>query len=178
MPMPGRDDFEGIESLHSPFQKLIARAVALEFDLHVLPQRIRRARDVNLHRVVDDQINRNQRLDNLRVLAQARHGRTHRGQIDQQRHAREILQDDAGDDEWNFGRAFGVRLPIGQSAHVVFLDLLAVKVAQHRFEHDANADGQLRDRADALLFQFGQRIESALLSVSKVEFLKCVKEIM
>src|SRR5262245_332917 len=174
----GRDDFECVEGLHPPFQKLIARAVALEFYLHVFPQRVGRAGDVDLHRVVDDQVYGNQRLDDLRVLAEARHGRTHRGQVYEQRHAGEILQDYAGHDERDFGHEGGRRPPIGQGAYVGFLGLLAVAVAQHRFEHDANADGQLRDRAYALLFQFGQRIEPALLSVSEIEFLKCVEEVV
>src|SRR6266542_4359790 len=174
----GRDDLERVEGLHPPLQKLIARAVALEFDLHVFPQRVGRSGDVDLHRVVDDQVHWNQRLDDLRVLAEARHGRTHRGQVYEQRHAREILQDYAGHDERDFGHAGSLRLPIGQSAHVVFLDILAVAVAQHRFEYDANADGRLRDRAYALLFQFGQRIEPALLPVSEIEFLKCVEEVV
>src|SRR5215470_2573093 len=141
----GRDDLERVEGLHPPFQKLITRAVAPEFDLHIFPQRVGRAGDVDLHRVVNDQIYGNQRLDELRVLAEASHGRTHRGQVYEQRHAGEILQDYAGYDERDFGHAGGRRLPIGQSAHVVFLNLLAVAVAQHRFEHDANADGRLRD---------------------------------
>src|SRR5262245_47800927 len=174
----GRDDLEGVEGLHPPLQKLIARAVALEFDLHIFPQRVRRAGDVDLHRVVNDQVYGNQRLDDLRTSAEARHGRTHRGQVYEQRHAGEILQDYASHDERDFGRAGGRRLPIGQGAHVIFLDLLTVAVAQHRFEHDANADGQLRDRTYALLFQFGQRIEPALLSVSEIEFLKCVEEVV
>src|SRR5262245_1917010 len=127
----GRDDLERVEGLHPPFQKLISRAVALEFDLHIFPQRVWRAGYVDLHRVVNDQVYGNQRLDDLRASAEARHGRTHRGQVYEQRHACEILQDYAGHDERDFVRAGGRRLPIGQGAHVVFLDLLTVAVAQY-----------------------------------------------
>ena len=47
---------------------------------------------IHLHRMVDHEIDGHERLDDLRVLLQARDGRPHRREIDQQRHAREILQ--------------------------------------------------------------------------------------
>ena len=40
-------------------------------------------------------------------------------------------------------------------------DLLAVAVAQHRFQHDADRDRQARDLADAGLLERGQRVELA-----------------
>ena len=57
---------------------------------------------------------------------------------------------------------FGCQLAI--AAHVVFGDLLAVEVSQHGFQHDANADRQPGNRADAFFFQLRQRIKLASLT--------------
>ena len=69
MPKPGRDDAEGVERLHAPLHELVALEVALELELHVEVERVLRAEVVDHHRVVDDQVDRHQRLDRLRVLA-------------------------------------------------------------------------------------------------------------
>ena len=50
---------------------------------------------------VADEIHRNEWLDDLWITAEAGDSRPHRGQIDQQRHASKILQQNAGDDERN-----------------------------------------------------------------------------
>ena len=56
------------------------------------------AREIHLHRVIHHQIDRHERLDDLRVLPHARDRRAHRREIDEQRHAGEILQHHARDD--------------------------------------------------------------------------------
>ena len=59
----GRDDADAGERLLGPFQEGVALAVALELDLHVLAQRVRRVVHVDVDRVIDDEIDRHQRLD-------------------------------------------------------------------------------------------------------------------
>ena len=73
----------------------------------------------------------------------------HRGQIDDARHAGEVLQDDAGRLEGisTFGGRGGV--PGGERFDVVFGDHVAVAVAQDRFEQDANGERERGDLADA-----------------------------
>jgi hypothetical protein len=44
-----------------------------------------------MHRVVDDEVDRAQRVDLLRVAAQRRHRLAHRGEVDHRRHAGEVL---------------------------------------------------------------------------------------
>ena len=58
----------------------------------------------------------NQRIDLLRIAAEPLHGAAHGGQVDDARHAGEVLQHDAGRLERNldFGRLR--RLPAGQAA--------------------------------------------------------------
>ena len=87
----GRHDFECVERLHAPFQKLIALAVAREFQIQILRHRIRAAGEVHLHGMVYDQIHRHERLDNLGILADLGHGGAHGRQVHQQRHAGKIL---------------------------------------------------------------------------------------
>ena len=63
----------------------------------------------------------------------------------------EILQHDPRDHEGDFlgDGFFGV--PVGEVAHVLFADLLAVAVAQDGLQHDADAVRQARDRAHTRL---------------------------
>jgi hypothetical protein len=56
----------------------------------------RGAERVDLHRVVDDQLAGCERVDLLRVAAQARHRVAHRGQVDDAGHAGEVLHEHAG----------------------------------------------------------------------------------
>ena len=74
-------------------------------------------------------------------------GVAHRGEVDQQRHAGEILQHDARHDERNFLGARRVRLPVGELAHMRLGNFLAVVIAQHRFQHDADRNRQSRNFA-------------------------------
>ena len=51
-----RHDAEVVEGLLAPAQELVALAVALEFDLDVPREGVSRAEVVDLHRVVDDEV--------------------------------------------------------------------------------------------------------------------------
>ena len=134
----GRHDAEAVECLHPPFQKLIALLVALELDVHVELQRIGTIGVVDLHGVVDDEVDRHERLDDLWVGAGAAGRGTHGREVDEQRDAGEILQQHAGHHERDLVRPLGTRLPVGQRADIVLGDLPAVNVAEHRFEDDAD----------------------------------------
>ena len=52
----GRNELESFEGLLSPFQKLIALAVALELHVQIKFQRARRAEKIYLHGVIYHQI--------------------------------------------------------------------------------------------------------------------------
>ena len=110
----GRHDLERVERLHAPLQELVALAVALELELHVEVERVGAPVVVDLHRVVDDEIDRHQRLDDLRILAHVARDGAHRREVDEQRHAGEVLQHDARDDERDLVGARGLRLPVGE----------------------------------------------------------------
>ena len=170
-----RHDFESRKCLRTPLQKLVTFAIAFEFHFQVALQRVSAAGEIDLHGMIHYQVHGYQRLDNLRVFSQSRCCRTHRGQVHQQRHTREILQNDARDNEWDFIMPRRRRLPLRQRAHAGFGDLLSVEIAQHRFQHYAKRDGQARDGAQPGLFQSGQRIEGALSAVAEIEFLQRIE---
>ena len=108
----------------------VTRIVAPELDLHVLHERVGRAGEVNLDRVVDHEIDGHERFDHARIFSEARNRGTHRSKIDEQRNAGKVLEQHARDDERDLFDAFAVGLPVSQLAHVVFGDLLAITIAQ------------------------------------------------
>ena len=153
----GRHDFEGIKGLLTPFQELVALLVALKLQREVLIQCGLRAREVHLNRVVNDEVHRHERLDHLWVPAEFLHLGTHRREIDEKRHAREVLQNDACDRERDLILAGSLRVPVGEVFHIRFRHFFAVKIPQERLQHDADGDGKTRDIADALGLKFGER---------------------
>ena len=90
-----RHDAEIVERLLAPAQEGVALAVALELDLDVLVEGRRAAEIVDHHRMVDDQIDRRERVDLLRIAAELDHRLAHRREIDHRRHAGQILHQHA-----------------------------------------------------------------------------------
>ena len=144
----GRDDAECFEGLLPPFEKLVTLTVALELHLEVETQRVGTAEEVDLHGVVDDQIDRNEGLDHGGILARRGDRIAHGGQVDQEGHTGEILQHDAGDHERNLLGGRLLRLPRGKDSHILLADFAAVAIAEHGFQDDANAHRQPRDRTE------------------------------
>ena len=62
--------------------------------------------------MIDDEVHGHERLNHLRIAPKSRDGRAHRGEIDEQRDAGEVLQDHARDDEWNLDRLGRFRIPV------------------------------------------------------------------
>ena len=92
----GRHHAEIVKGALAPAQKGIAFAVALELQLDVLGQRIRRARMIHHHRMIDHQIDGGERINLFRIAAHGDHGGAHGGQVDHRRHAGEILHQHPG----------------------------------------------------------------------------------
>src|SRR5690606_26965776 len=78
----GRYDAEIIEDFLPPTQELVAFAVALHFDLGIDAERVVIGEPVHHHRVIDHQIHRTQRVDQLRIATAGRHCITHGSQVD------------------------------------------------------------------------------------------------
>ena len=73
--------FEGVERLHTPLEKLVAFAVARELQFHVESQRIGPVKIIHLHGMIDYQVYRHQRLDQLGIAAEFTGRIAHRGEV-------------------------------------------------------------------------------------------------
>src|SRR5205823_10398112 len=60
-----RDNAKTIERLRAPFQELITRTIAPKLRLHVQAQSVGTRPEINLHRMINHEINRHERLDDL-----------------------------------------------------------------------------------------------------------------
>src|SRR5262245_43181422 len=96
-----RDDFKILKGFLSPFQEFVALAVALKLLFGIHEEGAIRSEFIDLNRVIDHQIDRDERVDFLRIAARTLHSGSHGGQIDHARHASEVLQDDARYLEWH-----------------------------------------------------------------------------
>ena len=139
----GRHDLEVLQGGLAPAQEAVTLHVALELDLAVEVQRVRAAIHVDLHRMVDHQFRRNERVDQLRVATELGHGIAHRGEVDHARHAGEVLQHHAGRHEGDLGVGLGGGLPRCNRFDVVRSDRHpAVLAAQQVLQQDLHAEGQ------------------------------------
>src|SRR5436190_23280832 len=97
-----RNELESLESLLTPLKKLVTLAIALELHVQIEFQRARRTKEIDLHRVIDNQIDRHERLDDLRVASEPLHSAAHRREVDNQWYSGEVLLTNSRKDEWVF----------------------------------------------------------------------------
>ena len=69
---------------------------------------------IDLHRVVDHELGRRQRIDALGIPPRRTHRIAHGGKVHDAGHAGEVLQDDAGGGEGDLVRGAGGRIPLEQ----------------------------------------------------------------
>ena len=133
-----RDDAEVLECLLPPAEEGVALGITLELDGDVLFERPVGAEVVDLDGVVDDEIDRHQWVDLPRVSPQPAHRRAHRSEIDDARHAGEVLEDDARRLEGNLRLRRLGSVPRCQGADVGFGHLVIVAGPQQRLEDHPN----------------------------------------
>ena len=92
--------------------------------------------------MIDDEIDRHERLDDFRIAPEPLYGAAHRGEINHKRHAGEILENNARDDKGDFLVRRCLRVPFGQRLDIFAADLFPIAIPQHGFQDDANADRQ------------------------------------
>ena len=103
--------------------------------------------------MVDDEIDRNERIDLVGVAAKLDHRVAHRGEIDDRRDAGEVLHQHARRTEGDFVLFLAAVVEPGRDRLDVFLlDGAAVLVAQQVLQHDLQRERQLRDAGEAVLF--------------------------
>ena len=137
----GRHDAQAVERLLRPSQQGVALAVAPVLELDVALVRLGRAEQVDLHGMVDHEVDRDRRLDRERVGAGALRGAPHRGEVDDRGHAGEVLHQHARRHERDVaGRA----RPRGERAHVVVADVARARAPQEVLEQDQHGLRQPR----------------------------------
>ena len=129
-----RHHAEVAEGLLAPAEKGIPLGIAAKLDVDVLLERVVRAEEVDLHRVVDDEVDRHERIDLPRIAAKSLHGGPHGGEIDHAGHAREVLEHHARRLERDLllSRLRGV--PRSERANVALGHLVVVARSQQRLE--------------------------------------------
>ena len=125
----------------------------------------RRAELVDHHRMVDDEVDRVQRVDLLRVAAERLDPVPHRGEVDDRRHAGEVLHQHPRRPIGDLARVpAALRRPVGEGADVVDGDRLAVLEAQHVLEHDLQRRRQAAEIAQTCSFGRRDRIVGVFLA--------------
>ncbi len=155
----GRHHAEVLERALAPLEEVVAFAVALVFQRHVLGERFRRAELVDDDRMIDDEIDGHQRIDLLRVAAECGHAVAHRGEVDDRGNAGEVLHQHARRAKADFLAGLALVLgPGGQRHDVGAGDGAAVLVPQQVLQKDLHGERKLRCTHEAVLFSFGDRV--------------------
>ena len=156
----GRHDREIGESLLAPLQEAVALLVLLVFARHVLRERSWRAEMVDDDRVIDDEIDRNERIDLVRIAAERGHRVAHRGEVDDGGDAGEVLHEDAGRAKGDLVLRLAAVLGPGRDPLDVFLrDGPSVLIAQQVLEHDLERKRQLGNAREPVLLGALERID-------------------
>ena len=152
----GRDDPQVPEGRLRPAQQLVPLAVAVVFALDVEDERIARPEAVDVDRVVDHEVHRDERVDQRRVAAQVRHRVAHDREVHDRGHPRQVLHDHARRHERDLGLGGDTRPPRCERLHVVRPDDPAARVPEEVLEQDPDRDRQpgtrreVVDRRDAV----------------------------
>ena len=114
-----RDDLQVPEGRLAPAQEGVALPVSLELELCVSKHGEPRAELVHLHGVVDHELGGELRVDAGRVAAEVAHGVAHGCEVDDRRHAGEVLEQDPGRPEGDLVVRLGGRVPAGDRPHLL-----------------------------------------------------------
>ena len=161
-----RHDAEVLKRALAPFQKVVTLDVAFVFEFDVASDGFVAAEFVNDDRVVDDEVNRHQRVDLFRIAAKFGHAIAHGGQINNGGDSGEVLHQDARRAEANFlpRRAF-VRQPFRHSRDIGLSDGATVLMAKQVFKQNFHRKRQLGNPFEAVLLGIGQRIVNVTLAI-------------
>ena len=173
----GRHDAEVVEGALPPFEELITFAVTLKLTLGVEEERGCRAESIHLHGVVDDQVDRHDRVDLVGVSAHAGHGAAQRGQVNYAGHAGKVLQDDTRRLEWDFNFASGIRPPVGDGFNRLSGDLEAFGLTQSRLQQHLDRERQPVHIGGGNFFQSIQPVDCHR-AAARVEGISCVEIIL
>ena len=140
----GRHHGEIRERLLAPFEEAVTLLILLVFALDVLAQRLGRAGVIDHHRMVDHQIDGDERVDLGGIAAQRDHRVAHGGEIHHRGNAGEVLHQHARGAEGDLVIRLALMLqPADDRLDVLFGDAAPVLVAQQILQHDLHRERQV-----------------------------------
>ena len=155
----GRNDTEVAERLLGPPQEPVTFAVALIFVRHVDAEGIGHAEGVDLHRMVDDEVDGKERVDALRIAIPASYFRAKGSEIGNDGDAGEVLEEHARRQEGQFARGQRAGRPGREPADVVLCDDETVEAAEEVLEEHADGERQAVDVGEA---EFSEAVEAVV----------------
>ena len=145
-----RYNAEVVKGALTPFKECVTFHVAFVFTIHVHLERARGAEFVDHNGVVNDQINRIQRVNFFSVTTEGNQTVAHRGKVNYGRNAGEILHQNACwticDFTWVLTT---VHSPFSEGFDVIDGDCLTIFKAQHVFQNHFQGSWQAREVAKA-----------------------------
>mmetsp|Transcript_5439 Transcript_5439/g.17589 ORF Transcript_5439/g.17589 Transcript_5439/m.17589 type:complete len:307 (-) Transcript_5439:146-1066(-) len=142
----GRHDAHIVEGVRTPLEKDKTLSIAAKLSFKVELQRVRRAKLVNLHGMVNHKVDRHPRLNRLGIAAQASNRVAHGSEIDDSRDASKILKKDARKDKLNFSGAGRRGVPVEDRFDVCGREAgrwISGCIAHSRLEDKSNRKWQL-----------------------------------
>lgn len=134
----GRYNLEVVESLGAPLEELESLAVTLELELFIFFGGTGNTSGIDLHRVINDQVDWHEGVNLGRVTSKALHSVTHGSEIHNSWYTSEVLQDDSGGAEGNLSIVLRRLLPVEDGFDVLLLDGEVVAVTDGTLEKDAD----------------------------------------
>ncbi len=153
---PWGHNLEICEGARPPAQELIALLVALVLQIGVDLKRTRIAEAVHHHRMVDNEIDGNERVDFGGVAVKPLHGVAHRGEVHHRRHACEILHQNPRGPESDLARRRLCHEPQRHGANVAVGHSAPVLEPEEIFQQDFQGEWQGGDAGQAVGFGAGQ----------------------
>lgn len=117
----------------TPLEEFETFVVSSEFDFFVLFEGLEISGDISLDGVIDDQIDRAERVDLVGVTTKTHHSVSHSGEVDDGGHTGEVLKNDTGGLEGNFDLLGGVLLPGQNLLNISLLDVEFIAVSDGTF---------------------------------------------
>ncbi len=152
-----RDDAEILERRLAPAEEFVALLVAAVFDIDVLERGAGLAESLDGQRVVDDQVDRDQRVDRGRITAGRRDRVAHRGKVGHAGAGQQVLHQHPAGTEGDL-----LRPPGDQRADAVLGDADAVEMAQQVLQQHLDGIGQAGEVADPGRRRRGQAVVAVI----------------
>jgi hypothetical protein len=115
----GRNHAEIVERGRAPAQEGVTLVVALILPLDIDVEGARIAEGIDHHRMIDDEIDGDERVDLARVAFQPTHGVAHHCEVDHGRNASEVLHQHPRRPKRDLAVAFPLLQPVSDAANVV-----------------------------------------------------------